>query len=390
MQSCINCLYTDHHPFGLSFQEGFCLGCLTHQEKYSLNWDTKYEFLKEMADIFKTKSGVYDCVVPVFGDAEDYFTVETVLGLGLRPLIVSVNNFFYNDIGWYNLQNLVTHFDVDSLIYTPNFHVYRELVKTSLRKYQSVYLPALMLMSSFPVHVAKQRNIPVVIWGQQQALEQVGKFSHSDTIMMTKWSRKEHDLFGVDIDLLIGNGAQLNPDHLDFYHYPSIEKLNSLGITGIYLNNYLPWDPVTQNMRALTHSFKAQANHNTFDPYERTGSSVYYNIHDLLKFKRLGYRKVTDQLSREIRHGRITRSQAIEIEKKCQSPVYLKPFFDWLGVSESGYKWILDHMFDGYQHLITLDRSHDNKFLSAEIFSELVPATPEMPEKSFLTYYKAI
>ena len=41
----------------------------------------------------------------------------------------------------------------------------------------------------------------------------------------------------------------------------------------------------------------------------------YYNIHDLLKFERLGYRKVDDQLTREIRHGRIASKEAFAISK---------------------------------------------------------------------------
>ena len=66
-------------------------------------------------------------------------------------------------------------------------------------------------------------------------VEQVGKFSHLDEVEMSKWSRKEHDLFNVDTDTLIGNGAQVNERHLNYYHYPKIQKLGKK-VKGIYLN----------------------------------------------------------------------------------------------------------------------------------------------------------
>ena len=100
----------------------------------------------------------------------------------------------------YNLHNLITHFDVDSFVFNPNINVYKDLVRTSLRKFDHILLPFLSLHTSFPVHVAKERKIPLIIWGQNQAVEQVGKFSHHDKVEMSKWGRKEHDLFNCDIN----------------------------------------------------------------------------------------------------------------------------------------------------------------------------------------------
>ena len=116
MIACDNCLYTQSHPFGLTFYENICSGCITHKEKNNLNWDNQLEVLKEILKKKKKKSKTYDCVVPVMGDAEDYFVLKIVLDLGLSPLVVSVNDYFKNDIGWYNLQNLITYFEVACII----------------------------------------------------------------------------------------------------------------------------------------------------------------------------------------------------------------------------------------------------------------------------------
>ena len=90
------------------------------------------------------------------------------------------------------------------------------------------------------VHVAIERNIPLIIWGQLQPLEQVGKFSHYDSVEMTKWSQIEHDRIGLSIQQVIGNGAQLNPKLLYYYDYPpQTVRLGRRAPRGIYLSNYL-------------------------------------------------------------------------------------------------------------------------------------------------------
>jgi N-acetyl sugar amidotransferase len=351
-KQCSKCLYTTGHPFSISLTNSLCSGCITHDEKYTIDWEERKNLLNDIVKEAKKKSKIYDCVVPVTGDAEDYYVVSKVLELKLNPLIVFVNDYFKNNIGWYNIHNLITEFDVDSFLYNPNIRVYKELIRTSLRKFEHILLPFLTLHTSFPVHIAKERNIPLVIWGQHQAVEQTGKFSHYDSVQMSKWSRKEHDLFGNDINTLIGNGAQVLDKDLTYYKYPQIKSLNK--VQGIYLSNYFPWDPLKQNNSIIKYGFKPQSNTSSFDIYERAGSSVYYQIHDLLKYKRVGYRKVTDHLTREMRHGRIKRDEALSIEKYyTNSPVNVEKFFKWIGMSDSGMKWYIMHQLKGYEHLLS-------------------------------------
>ena len=224
MQECRLCLYKGSHPFGIEFKDNVCTGCITHEEKNSLDWEARSAELLAICDRYKKSSNTYDCIIPVIGDAEDFFVVSRILELGLRPLIVCVNDFFKNDIGWHNLHQLITYFDVDSLVYNPNLYTYKELIKTSFRKYNHVLLPFHLLHTAFPVHVALQRKIQLIIWGQKQSIEQVGKFSHIDNVEMSAWSRLEHDVWGTDVDTLIGNGAQLSSSDLGYYRYPDIRK----------------------------------------------------------------------------------------------------------------------------------------------------------------------
>ena len=121
------------------------------------------------------------------------------------------------------------------------------------------------------------------------------------------------------------------------------------------------WDPIKQNHSTLDFGFKPELSPYTFDPYERAGSSIYYGIHDLLKFERRGYRKVTDHLTREIRHGRVGKSERSQLydlysNQKLDSGE-LKEFFDWLGVTDSGFDWFMKHKLLRSEKLIARQKS---------------------------------
>ena len=123
--TCKNCFYSQHHPLGIAFKDGLCSGCLTHEEKYVVNWDERKNALsKKISEILKSNKSKYDCVIPYSGDAEDYHVVDLVLGLGMNPLMVSVNDYFMNEIGWHNSHNLITYFDLDSYQFNPEISTY--------------------------------------------------------------------------------------------------------------------------------------------------------------------------------------------------------------------------------------------------------------------------
>ena len=390
---CKTCSYTANHPLGIAFKNGVCSGCSTHKEKYQIDWMKKKDAISEtLAQILKSNKSKYDCVIPFSGDAEDYYTVDIVLKLGLNPLMVSVNDYFLNDIGWHNAHNLITHFDLDSYCFNPEISAYKELVRTSLRKHNHALWPSFALKSSFPVHVAKQKKIPLVICGQNQSVEQVGKFSHLDEVQMTAWSRLEHDLLGFSIEDLLGSGGHVVTKDHPYYSYPDLRKLGAGKLIGMYLSNYFLWDPLLQNSRAIEFGFLPQKQANTFDPYDRAGSSIYYNFHDLSKMMRCGYRKITDHVAREMRHSRLDQNQGNKIISYYQSqPVFIKDFFDWLDVSNSGYEWFVSHKLKSVQHLIS-----DKKVAIANSGLSLPPKLNKIifigkvPKKSFQTFMKGI
>tara|TARA_B100001173_G_scaffold278459_1_gene260567 strand:+ start:364 stop:1551 length:1188 start_codon:yes stop_codon:yes gene_type:complete len=393
MSTCKNCLYKNTHPFGLFIKDGICSGCFTHEEKYEINWIDRVELLKnKITKIVRKNRSHYDCVIPYSGDAEDYHVVNIVLGLGLNPLMVSINDYFLNDIGWHNSHNLITHFDLDSYNFNPEISAYKELVRTSMRKHTHALWPSLALKSAFPVHVAKQKKIPLIIYGQNQSIEQVGKFSHLEEVESSSWSRVEHDLFGYEINDLLGSGGHVVSTDNPYYSYPELSKLGAGKLVGLYLSNYFLWDPLYQNSQVLEHGFIPQKQNATFDPYERAGSSIYYNFHDLSKKIRCGYRKINDHVAREIRHSRLNTQEGKKIISHYDSnPVYIKDFFHWLEVSDSGYEWFISHKLHSVKHLISdtpVKVPKSSHLLPRKLNKNI--SSGKTPKKSFETFMKGI
>ena len=388
---CSNCLDDENHPLGqIIDSSGICTGCRTHKEKDLIDWDEKWSVLKnKCANILKKRSeGDYDCIIPLNADAEDYYVVELALSLNLKPLLLYVNNYFGTDLSWKNLHNLETVFDLDLVTFNPNFHSYKEAVRTSLRKFSSIYWPYQALKTAYPVSLAIDMKIPIILWGGFQATEQVGKFSHYDQVEMSNWSRNQHDLFAVDEEEFFGTGAQISSVEQFQYLYPNLKQAKK--VTGIYLSNHLRWDPWKQNHSMQRYGFTPENTIFTFDQYERSGSSVFYIIHDLLRFEKYGYFKIRDQLSREIRHGRISKKNANYVYTQFMKQTYdIEPFFDWIGSTKSGFKLFVKERMKHSHHKVSntkKDIVNIKKYFDVEYFSKKGISV----KNTFVIYHKGI
>ena len=390
MTQCIQCLDDIKHPMGQIISDsGLCTGCITHKEKDNIDWDTKWSNIEEkFVNILKKNKSNYDCIIPLNADAEDYYVVEQVLKLNLKPLLVYVNNYFGTDLSWCNLQNLETYFDLDMITFNPNLIDYQEAIRTSLRKFNSIYWPYQAIKTAYPVRLALDMKIPLIVWGGLQASEQTGKFSHHDMVEMSGWSRVQHDLFCVDEETFFGTGAQISDRNRYHFTYPSIKLAKK--VTGIYLSNYIRWDPWKQNQSILKYGFKPEDSKYTFDQFERSGSSVYYGIHDLLRFEKFNYKKVRDHLSREIRFKRISRDDSVKLYSQyLERKVDLLPFFKWLGVTNSGYKKFKNSRLGNCNQMIGADVNF--KTIDAKFTEDYIEKTSLVtPTKKFLKYFKGI
>ena len=109
------------------------------------------------------------------------------------------------------------------------------------------------------------------------------------------------------------------------------------------------------------YGYETAAQQRTFNTYEDVHCLHSAGLHDYLKYLKLGYGKVTDHASREIRLKRMTRREGIEMVRKYSEvvPDDIEIFLDWLGMNrdefmklvwdrrdpriweKSGHEWVL-------------------------------------------------
>lgn len=348
VQFCSRCLYSSSHPLGLIIdEEGICSGCRIHEEKDRLDWNDRWLKLEALIQKYKSKSGrVYDCVVPVTGGQDSYYIVHLVKNrLKLNPLLVTYNKYYNTPLGIRNLANLRIKFDCDLLVQNVNPHSVKKITRTTLREFGSIYWHCLAGQSVFPVQTAVNYGIPLVIWGAHQGVEQVGMFSHEHAVQMTRRHRKDHDLLNVEADDLVTDFDTIKEEDIWQYRYPDDGDIDAVGVTGIYLGNYVRWDPKAQHEQMICESeYSTSSFPRTFDCYDYVDCYNYMGLHDLLKLYKHGYSKVTDHACREIRFRRLTRQQGMELVRKHElaQVQHVDLFSKWLGVSQHSLDFLLD------------------------------------------------
>jgi N-acetyl sugar amidotransferase len=350
-QQCRVCLYDNRHPFGLTFDDsGLCSGCSTHAEKTSLDWSARFGQLERLVAPYRGRKGNYDCVIPIRGTAEYFKVLDVVKNqLGMNPLLVAFNSHFNSQAGIENTDLIRDTFDCDIFLKTMSPLTYKKLIRETLSRFGSVHWPWLAGQSVWPVRVAVQHDIPLIIWPFHQPTEQAGMFSYLDENGMTRRGRHEHDLLGHEPDELVSAESLLSEHDVLALRYPSDSQLEETRLRGIYLSNYLPWDTRAYSEQ-MVERFGARASEcpGTMDTYDHVDNLVYMSVHDRIKQRKLGYGRVRDHLCREIRFGRISREQALRIEAAMAgqgSQRLEQMFFDWLGISEQAFEWLMNHHF---------------------------------------------
>jgi len=127
------------------------------------------------------------------------------------------------------------------------------------------------------------------------------------------------------------------------FYYPSDDELADVGVRGIYVSNYDPWDGKTHaEMMIKMYGFQTyQKRQTTFNLYEKL-EDFFQDAHNYLKYLKFGYSRCTDHSSMEIRHQRMTREDGIEMIRKYEHLVRPKNLDIFLRFSELTEEEFLD------------------------------------------------
>lgn len=354
MRYCTQCVYPTSSAVPLQFDEnGVCSGCRVAEQNKQINWQERAEWLREIAGEYRCKDGSnYDCIIPVSGGKDSFFQTYYVKEvLGLNPLLVTYNGNNYLDVGLRNLRRLRKVFAVDHLFYSPSVETLKKLNRLCFKKMGDMNWHAHCGIFTYPVQIAVKFKIPLIIWGEHGYLDLGGMYSLYDMVEMTAKFRLEHAQRGYDWFDMIEDKEGLKPGELLWARYPSDDQLEEVGVRGIYLGNFIYWN-ANEQTRFIVERYSFEVSP---EPFERTYrrmsnlDDMHENgVHDYLKFIKFGYGRATDHACKDIRIGKLSRAEGIELVRK-HDHVKSKDLLRWLeyvGMTENEFDRTADTFRD--------------------------------------------
>jgi N-acetyl sugar amidotransferase len=348
MKYCKNCLFPDTKP-KLDFDKnGVCNACNFAKIKSKTNWDMKKEELRQLIDKFKNKdSSTYDCIVPVSGGKDSTFQAYYLKSeFKINPLLVCFRPRDFTDLGRKNLENL-KELGFDCIEITANPTVYKKLAKFGLEELGDIAWPEHMGLFAAPFQVAVEKNIQLIIWGENSALEYGGPKDIATKPFFDKKYDDKHGAYFQDkikAEDMVQHGFKLS--ELKLFMYPPENEINQLGIVKAYLGNYINWDARSQTeiIKKLGFSVLDKSSEGTYTNYENLDTR-YVALHDYFKWLKYGFGRATDHASIDIRNGRLSRDEGLKLVKQHEGKIptkYMDNLLDEFGYTQNDFTKICD------------------------------------------------
>ena len=354
---CSKCLLPETHETITFDSLGVCSVCQNSELKDSVNWSSRKEELRTIADEFRGKNA-YDCILPFSGGKDSVWTLYYVVKeLKLKPLVVSFDHGFYRPNLIKNREKVLKGLGVDSLIFTPNWKLVQRLMLQSFIEKGDFCWHCHTGIFSYPMWVAIEKKIPLIFWGEPSS-EYTSYYDYSEI------EHVDEDRFNRIVNLgmsaedmyhRLGDGFELR-DLLPFTYPPAIE-LKRLGVKSVPLGSYIPWD-VQEQAKVIKAELGWTGDFVEGVPpgYDYEKIECYMQgLRDYIKFIKRGYARTTHLTSLDIRNKRTTRESALRLveEYEGKRPYALDLFLDYTGITENEfYEIAVSHKLDSVSAVV--------------------------------------
>jgi len=331
MRRCKNCLMPLTKPGLVLDEEGICQACNYSKIKKSINYEKRLEELKTFCEKYKRNDGYYDCIVTVSGGKDSHYQVYVLKKIcGMNPLLISVEDYYSKTkAGIHNLKNIQETFNCDLISLKINPSLGRKMSRIAFENFGSPNWLIDRAIYSFPIKMAINMKIPLIIYGENISAE-YGGFQSEET-----YSAKEQINNNVvkKVDWNLWHEKGITNKELNMFKYPSQQEIEKASLEPIYLSYFVPWSGFRNYQIAQKYGF-----HNINNEWKREGyvdcydqvDSVGYLLHGWMKYPKFGFARVTDTVGWWIRDGKITKEQAIKLIKENDSLLDQKILDDFL------------------------------------------------------------
>jgi len=303
----------DSKPDLVLDDSGVCNACRSYENRGVVDWSARKLELEKLVERYSRSDSQWDCLIPVSGGKDSTFQVVKMLQLGVRPLCVVATTCDLTDVGRKNIENL-KRLGVDMIEVSPDPRVRARLNRIGLVEVGDISWPEHVGIFTIPVRVAVQYRIPLIIWGENSQNEYGGPAAAAaNNALNRRWLEEFGGLLGLRVSDL-SSAYGFSSRELSIYTYPTDAELSEVGVTGLFLGHYLPWDGLANSLIAHAHGFTSYGSivEGSMVDYENL-DNYQTGIHDYFKFLKFGFGRASDHASLHIRRGRLTRDDAVNI-----------------------------------------------------------------------------
>ena len=332
MRYCSSCVMPDLKPGVYLDSEGKCNACRNKKVKQEIDWDSRFNQLKEIAkQIRNANHPFYDCIVPVSGGKDSWVqSLMVTKELGLKALCVTLAAHLPTTEGISNLNNMIKDLNVDHMKITLKPSVYRSIRKKNfLNKGEANWAEHCAVFASV-VNVALIYEVPLIVWGEDIAFEFGGGQREESTSSALQIDKS--DLNRENLSVTDWLGDDLSERDTLFYEYPDYDLLKDSSIQSIYLGHYINWygrrnyDVVKERGFQSRKEGPLSGNYLDYDNIDEKLCEI--NI--WFKYLKFGFWRPTDQVCYDIWNENLTRDEAISIVKRLNDQFPEEYFNDFL------------------------------------------------------------
>jgi N-acetyl sugar amidotransferase len=326
---------------------GVCSACEYQIVKEKeIDWDKREKELRQLCDRYRGVGGEYDCIIPGSGGKDSSYTAHILkYKYGLNPLTVTWAPHKYTEIGWKNFENWIHKGGFDNVLFTPNGKLHAYLTRLAFLNLFHPFQPFIVGQKLIGPKLAKKFGIKLIFYGENQA-EYGNKIKDNfnnkfDKKFYSIKNFKDIILGGEKISNIIKN---TNFKISEFQPYLPLNECDSVknDIDYQYLGYYLKWDPQECYYYASEHTgFEANSERTqgSYSKYSSIDDKIDY-FHYYTTYIKFGLGRASYDAAQEIRNGKITREEGVQLVKKFDGEFptnFFKEFLEYIELSESDF-----------------------------------------------------
>ncbi len=342
---CKKCVVSNQRPRIKFNKDGICNACVNIKNKIKINWKDREKELKELLSKYRKKNGKFDVIVPSSGGKDSAVVAHKLkYKYGMNPLTVTWAPHIYTDIGWKNFQSLI-HSGLSNILGTPNGLVHRKLTRESLIEIGDPFQPFIYGQVSFPVKMALQFDVELIMDGENGEYEYGGDDKASDKSFSPK---DEVKFWFSNFEAKKWLKKGFTKKDIDIYISPSIDEIVSKKINRQFWSYYNFWDPQEHYYYSTKNTgFKANPDGRSEGTYSKYASldDAIDGFHFYFMYLKFGIGRATSDAAHEIRDNHLTRSEAVRLVKKYDGEFpkkHYKKFLNYCNLTETEFQQICD------------------------------------------------